>query len=254
MADLPYIQEAQEVKITGQDSVGTTVNYVGADANGNLAVKDYADGPVSPGTVASVSNLIGGQYNTTLPTLTNTQQAAIQLDSSGRQIVTAGSGVNLDTQGSPETATIAGQTFFATTNMLSAGSTSETPYFTITNPNGSGKSVSIRRIWFGQSSVNSAEYRMYINPIITAAGTTITPHGGRQTGQNSAVATYHTLPTVSSNGSLFRVINTEASSSSGIMDIFDYSFMLDPNNILLITVVQGTSIAKSLVSVEVKEQ
>jgi hypothetical protein len=83
MADLPYIQQRQEISITGQDSVGDQVNYVSADANGNLAVKDYADGPVTPGTAASVSTLIGGQYNSTLPTLTTGQQSAAQLDTNG---------------------------------------------------------------------------------------------------------------------------------------------------------------------------
>lgn len=87
MADLSYIDATQEVKIVGQDSTGTRANYVGADANGNLTTKDYADGPVSPGTVALASALIGAQYNTSLPTLTNTQQSALQADSSGRLIV-----------------------------------------------------------------------------------------------------------------------------------------------------------------------
>lgn len=49
--------------------------------------KDQSDGPVTPGTVASFSQLIGGQYNTTLPTLTTTEQSAVQLDSSGRLII-----------------------------------------------------------------------------------------------------------------------------------------------------------------------
>lgn len=87
MADIPYIQAALEVKITGQDSTGDTVNYVSADANGNMLVKDYSAGPVIPGTVAPVSTLIGAQFNTALPTLTNTQQSAVQLDSSGRIII-----------------------------------------------------------------------------------------------------------------------------------------------------------------------
>lgn len=47
-------------------------------------VKDTADGSVTPGTVATNSQLMGGQFNTTLPTLTNTQQSAVQLDSRGR--------------------------------------------------------------------------------------------------------------------------------------------------------------------------
>lgn len=49
--------------------------------------KDQSDGPVAPGTVASFSQLMGGQFNTVFPTLTNTQQAAVQLDSSGRIII-----------------------------------------------------------------------------------------------------------------------------------------------------------------------
>lgn len=87
MADLNYIDRDLEVKIVGQDATGNTVNYVSADANGNLFVKDYADGPVTPGAVAAASTLIGGQFNTALPTLTNTQQAALQVDSSGRIII-----------------------------------------------------------------------------------------------------------------------------------------------------------------------
>ncbi len=91
MADLPYINQAQEVKITGQSTAGATVNYVTADANGNLAVNNYANGPVSPGTVAAVSGLIGGQYNSAGVSLTNTQQSAVQLDSSGRVLTNVGS-------------------------------------------------------------------------------------------------------------------------------------------------------------------
>lgn len=87
MADLNYIDRDLEVKIVGQDSTGNTVNYVSADASGNMAVKDAADGPVTPGTVASFSTLVGGQFNTSLPTLTTGQQAALQIDSSGRVII-----------------------------------------------------------------------------------------------------------------------------------------------------------------------
>jgi hypothetical protein len=48
--------------------------------------KDQSDGPVTPGAVASFSQLMGGQFNTVLPTLTNGQQASLQVDSSGRLI------------------------------------------------------------------------------------------------------------------------------------------------------------------------
>lgn len=74
------------------DPTGTTTQPV----SGTVAVtqstspwvtKDQADGPVTPGTVASFSGLVGGQYNSTPPTLTNGQQAALQVDSAGRLLV-----------------------------------------------------------------------------------------------------------------------------------------------------------------------
>src|ERR1019366_7845524 len=87
MADLDYIHATGETKIVGQDATGNNVNYVGADANGNMLVKDYSDGPVTPGTVAATSSLIGGQYNTTTPTLTTAQQAALQLNQFGALMI-----------------------------------------------------------------------------------------------------------------------------------------------------------------------
>jgi hypothetical protein len=87
VADLNYIDRDLEVKIVGQDATGNSVNYVGADANGNMLVKATSEGPVVPGIVASSSLLIGGQYNTTLPTLTNAQQSSAQFDINGRLLV-----------------------------------------------------------------------------------------------------------------------------------------------------------------------
>jgi hypothetical protein len=60
MADLPYIQQAQEVKITGQGTTGTTVNYVGADANGNMTTRDAADG-TDGATAPTFTIQIGGK-------------------------------------------------------------------------------------------------------------------------------------------------------------------------------------------------
>lgn len=53
--------------------------------------KDQADGPVTPGTVASFSQLAGGQFNSTPPTVTDGQQVALQVDSSGKLLVSSAS-------------------------------------------------------------------------------------------------------------------------------------------------------------------
>jgi hypothetical protein len=87
LGDLSYIERDAETKIVGQDSVGNQVNYVGADVNGNMFVLDYADGSAAGGTAATVSTLVGGIYNTTLPALTTGQQASLQLNSSGFLLV-----------------------------------------------------------------------------------------------------------------------------------------------------------------------
>lgn len=69
------------------DSSGSLLVSLASTVTNPLPTTDAADGPVTPGTVASKSILIGGQYNTSFPTLSNTQQAAIQVDSSGRFII-----------------------------------------------------------------------------------------------------------------------------------------------------------------------
>jgi hypothetical protein len=57
------------------------------NTSGNLRVIDTAAGPVTPGTVATNSELAGGQYNSTPPTLTTGQQVALQVDANGRLLV-----------------------------------------------------------------------------------------------------------------------------------------------------------------------
>jgi hypothetical protein len=65
----------------------STSPWVVSQSSTPWLTSDAADGPVAPGTAASKSILTGGQYNTTLPTLTNGQQSAIQVDSSGRLLI-----------------------------------------------------------------------------------------------------------------------------------------------------------------------
>lgn len=115
MADLTDAQSALTVKLVGANpSTGVEDNFVDVDTSGRLTAKlndasgnainlgqttkssslpvtiasdQSTDGTVSAGTVASRSCLIGAQYNTALPALTNGQQSALQSDSSGRLLV-----------------------------------------------------------------------------------------------------------------------------------------------------------------------
>jgi hypothetical protein len=54
-------------------------------------------GPASPGTAATFSDLVGGIYNLTPPTLTDGQQSSLQLDANGRLLVDAVTTLTYDT-------------------------------------------------------------------------------------------------------------------------------------------------------------
>jgi hypothetical protein len=142
MADLPYIETAQEVKITGQDSTGDTVNYVSADANGNLLVKDYADGSVTGGAAATVSTLIGGQYNTVQPTLSTGEQSALQMDAAGELLVNIA-----DREPAFGTVTNASVVLAANTATLLLAANANRRYAYISNP-----TTKILYIQFGSST------------------------------------------------------------------------------------------------------
>lgn len=95
------------VAVTQPLPAGT--NVIGAVNQGTSPwiTKDQSDGSATGGTAAAFSALAGGLYNSALPTLTNGQQSAIQLDSSGRLIIrplTAGTDTVVSNQGTAGTA------------------------------------------------------------------------------------------------------------------------------------------------------
>lgn len=67
-----------------KDAAGSEVTTIANGSVRALQVNDQSAGPVAPGTAASFSELIGGQYSSSLPNLTTGQQSAIQVDSHGR--------------------------------------------------------------------------------------------------------------------------------------------------------------------------
>ncbi|CAM6000301.1 unnamed protein product [Sphagnum balticum] len=98
-------QSAIPVSQSGTWNVGLSAgsNLIGSVNQGTSPwiVSNNSLGSSSGGTAGSQSSLAGGVYNTALPSLTNGQQASIQLDSSGRLIIsplTTSSVVKVDLQ------------------------------------------------------------------------------------------------------------------------------------------------------------
>ena len=80
---------ASDANVNLHDGSGVAITSVVNGSQTALSTIDQADGPVAPGTAASFSQLAGGVYHTAPPTLTNGQQAALQVDSAGRLLVDA---------------------------------------------------------------------------------------------------------------------------------------------------------------------
>jgi len=235
MADLPYIQRDGEVKIVGQDSTGDTVNYVSADVNGNLLTKDYADGPVTPGTVASVSQLMGGQFNSTPPAPTNGQQLAIQLSENGTLIQTE----------EERWFNSQSKVYSAISTTINVGTT-ETPFYLLRNPSGSGKTLKI----FKANMTGSGTFKLYYLPTVTANGTTIAPLLRKVTsGAQGNVGLATSSPTTTSNGSLADLLTVSAQVGTGLIEFTSF-IILPANTSLLVTATMGANNTPTTVELE----
>ena len=83
------IDASGRVTVKLDDGLGNAINSQTISTTQWLQVVDPSSGPASPGTAAAYSTLAGGLYNSTAPTLTTGQQAALQLTSTGALIVSA---------------------------------------------------------------------------------------------------------------------------------------------------------------------
>lgn len=88
---------SQALTVNADGSINITDNGGSITVDGTVTAnqgtspwvtKDQSDGPVTPGAVASFSGLVGGQYNATPPTVADTEQVALQVDSSGKLLTT----------------------------------------------------------------------------------------------------------------------------------------------------------------------
>lgn len=214
-----------------------SIGKVAQDNTVQWSTSDLADGPVVPGTVATKSALIGAQFNTSLPVLTTGQQAAVQVDSSGRLLIgsIAGSlpaGTNnigkvsvQDSSGNPFTTAnplpvVVSQNLpgtivnkYNTSVSLAVNGTTNHDY-TIT----ATKTFSLKKIWA------SATGRIRIDVILSPDGATFTNvvWTGFNTEANLNVPIDLDLQSANDvgTGALVRVKITNEDSAGSVFDVF----------------------------------
>lgn len=128
----------------------------------------------------------------------------------------------------------AGKLYFVNTGFNSIATPTETVYFLIKNPSGSGKVVTLEQLILTTDENIGATYRvrLYLDPTITANGTALTPVNARQVGTVAVSSTTYRSPTVSANGTLVFVTNVTI--GNNLVDAG--SILLDENHNYLVTV------------------
>jgi hypothetical protein len=162
-------------------------------------VTDSSDGSVTAGTAASKSSLAGGVFNTALPTLTTGQQVALQLDSSGRLII---SPTTLPVTG---TVTVSNLPTTVDTNFGTVGAS------TLRTASELGNATGAADFAAGNSSAQTLRVVIASNqvaiPVIQSVGTT----GGTSTNVQQALTTKVNIKAAAGQLYGYALTNTNAS-------------------------------------------
>lgn len=111
---------------TGNTSLSTIATNSGTQST--AANQTATQGSKAGGTAATNSDLVGGVYNTSLPTLTTGQQASLQFDVNGRLITSAAGGL---AQGSTTSGQLGGLMFGAVTTASPTYTTGQSSPFSL---------------------------------------------------------------------------------------------------------------------------
>jgi hypothetical protein len=126
-----------------------------------------------------------------------------------------------------------GKLYLSNSTFLNITTPTERDFLLLRNPAASGKVFTIEELLMTSDENIGATYRVriYLNPTITANGTSITPINARQVGTTAVSALVSSLPTISARGALAYVKNFTIGSpvvESGVL-------LLDPGNNYLVT-------------------
>jgi len=157
--------------------------------------------------------------------------------------------------------------YSANVDPFSLGATSEQPIFLMLNASSSLKLARFRR-WILGAPIFQAPgtlgtvagtdniYRFYLNPTISANGSSVTVNNMRQTAKNliSATLTAFKQPTISANGTLIMSLDVITGGSSPFVIEDNFSRWLEPGNNLLVTAQQNNNSNKVSLYAEYMEE
>lgn len=228
------------LKVSSLGSVGTSVSISdGPDTahvttDSELLTTNNSLGPVDGGTAATKSALSGGVYNSSPITLTNTEQAAIQLDANGylKVIVPALAPEYPLTEEAKEALLKRSYVLSHEMHLVDKDATYNIIY--IKSPPDSTKTVFIHSISLGNAtSSNHATLTVYKNPTVTLLGVVLEPQSMyiENIQVDSTLLCYNETTLASEGTYLLKLVCT---SQTSIKD-FNYGLIISPGNAILLS-------------------
>ena len=144
--------------------------------------------------------------------------------------------------------------FSVSTDRISTGGTTETPYLLVDNPTGSNKTFRFDKIVLNAPEATGAAvtYRFYRIPTITANGTLLVPSGNRNTNQSASAVNNYLLPTASAFG-VFRGFMTLPSGAVPFDYDYESGLIVEPGFKFLITADQTSGTGSGGLNIEYSE-
>lgn len=147
-------------------------------------------------------------------------------------------------------------TLFTAPLQVSPGILAETPVLLVRNPSSNAIDILLEKLTMAVTSTNAPTvvFRMYLNPTVSANGTTITPRNKfHKASPVAATALVTSSPTVSANGTLLYTWTVDANSNYCYNHEFNFSEIFDQNQSFLITTTLSLTGAAVATTLEWKE-
>lgn len=267
MSDLPYIKAAQEVKITGQDATGNQINFVSADASGNMAV--IPGGRTVSGSITSGSNL---SINTTgmgavLAQITGTWTGSIQFQVSidnSTWIAASGIDVVLLSNQAPVSTSINGQFAFNVAGLnffrLLGGSNTGTATVNLcTSPNTNTITAILANVFSEQAgtwtvrnqdasgnNLNSTNNQLQVTDVLNVSSQyraqSITTSAAEALGAATILVNRKMITITPTNGTIYFGTNSSVTTATGTPIFPNNTLFLDvTNNVHIFVIAAATT-------------
>lgn len=194
----------------------------------------------TPGTTNNISET--SKYVSVPTVLSNNSYSNVLIDKFGRRVIRTSCQYSADE----------GRAFYASTNNINIGTT-ETAFFLFKNPSGSTIDAKIKKVSFAINDPSTISIlRFYKGPTITSNGTSISIVNAKFSG-SAGTSTCFSQPTISANGTLFKVAYYSYYGANQIIDI-PCHIVVTPNTNFLLTVQNGKNSTPTFVSIEWEEE